>query len=111
MGISREFLPMMRDQIVLNAQSSIDKYGKQSFATGGASFQARLIWSERILRDKDGREIVEAGRALVFGSVAASATPQWRLTLPDGTQPKITSLATLQDEEGNHHSVIGFGQG
>lgn len=111
MGISREFLPMMREQIVLNAQASIDKYGKQSFATGGASFQARLIWSERILRDKDGREIVEAGRAILFGVVAASATPSWRITLPDGSQPKITSMATIEDEDGDHHSVIGFGQG
>lgn len=111
MGISREFLPMMREQIVLNAQSSIDKYGKQSFATGGASFQARLIWEERILRDKDGREIVESGRAILFGVLSASATPQWRLTLPDGSTPKITMIDTIQDEDGDHHSVIGFGQG
>lgn len=110
MGISREFLPMMREQVVLNAQSAIDKYGKQSFATGGASFQARLIFEERILRDKDGREIVEAGRAILFGA-ASSVTPQWRITLPDGSQPKITSVDTIQDEGGDHHSVIGFGQG
>jgi hypothetical protein len=110
MGISREFLPMMLETVTLRAQASIDKYGKQSFASGGTSFRARLLWDEKILRDKDGREIVETGRALLFG-VAASVTPQWQITLPDGSTPKITTVDTVQDEDGDHHSVIGFGLG
>lgn len=110
MGISSEFLPMMRETITLTAQSSLDRYGKQSFAASGTSYRARLIWEERILRDKEGREIVESGRAIIYG-VASSATPQWRITLPDGSTPKITMVDTIQDEFGDHHSVIGFGQG
>ena len=110
MGISKEFLPMMRETVTLRAQASLDKYGKQSFATGASTYRARLIWQERILRDKDGREIVEAGRAILYGA-AASVTPQWQITLPDGSRPKITSVSTIEDEDGDHHSVIGFGQG
>ena len=109
MAISKEFLPMMLDTVTLKAQTALDKYGKQTFATGGATFRARIIWSERILRDQEGREIVEAGRAILYGS--ASATPQWQITLPDGSSPKITSVSTIKDEDGNHHSVIGFGMG
>lgn len=110
MGISPEFLPMMPDTITLKSQSSVDKYGKQSFAASGTSFQARLVWQEKILRDMEGREIIEAGRAILYGA-AASATPQWQIILPDGSTPKITSVALIKDEDGNHHSVIGFGQG
>ena len=110
MGISSEFLPMMLETVTLKGQASVDRYGKQTFATSGTSYRARLIYNERILRDKQGREIVEAGRAILYG-VAASATPQWQITLPDGSTPKITSVDTVQDEDGNHHSVIGFGQG
>ena len=110
MGISKEFLPMMREVITLRAQTALDKYGKQSFATGATSYNARIMCEERILRDKDGREIVESGRAIIYG-VAASVTPQWQITLPDGSTPKITMVDTIQDEDGDHHSVIGFGQG
>lgn len=110
MGISKEFLPMMRETVTLRAQASLDKYGKQSFATGASTYRARLIWQERILRDKEGREVVEAGRAILYGA-ASSVTPQWQITLPDGSTPKITSVATIEDEDGDHHSVIGFGQG
>lgn len=110
MGIPSEFLPMMRETVTLTAQASLDRYGKQSFAASGTSYRARLIWQERILRDKQGQEIVESGRAILYG-VAASATPEWRITLPDGSTPKITMVDTIQDEFGDHHSVIGFGQG
>jgi hypothetical protein len=110
MAISKEFLPLMLETVTLNAQTSLDKYGKQSFSASGSSFRARLIYDERILRDKEGREIVEAGRAILYG-VASSATPQWKITLPDGSTPKITSVDVIQDEDGDHHSVIGFGQG
>jgi hypothetical protein len=109
-GISKEFLPMMRETVTLRAQTALDKYGKQSFAASGQSYRARLIFEERILRDNEGREIVESGRAIIYG-VAASATPEWQITLPDGSTPKITMVDTIQDEFGDHHSVIGFGQG
>jgi hypothetical protein len=110
MAISREFLPLMLETVTLTASTTLDKYGKQSFAASGVPFRARIMWSERILRDKDGREIVEAGRAVLYGA-APTATPAWRITLPDGSTPKIVSVATIEDEDGDHHSVIGFGQG
>lgn len=110
MGVPPEFLPMMLETVTLKAQSSLDKYGKQSFAASGTSYRARLMFTERILRDKDGREIVEAGRAILYGA-APTATTQWQITLPDGSTPRIVSVSTIKDESGDHHSVIGFGQG
>jgi len=108
-AISSEFLPLMLETVTLKGQSSLDRYGKQTFAASGTSYRARLVWEERILRDQQGREIVETGRAILYGA-AASATTQWQITLPDGSTPKITSVDTIQDEDGDHHSVIGFGQ-
>jgi hypothetical protein len=108
-AISREFLPLMLETVTITASASVDSYGKQSFAASGTSYRARLMWAERILRDKDGREIVEAGRAVLYG-VPASLTPAWKITLPDGSIPKITSIDVVQDEDGDHHVVVGFGQ-
>jgi len=38
MAISREFLPLMLETVVLRVQSSIDKYGKQSYSGSGVLF-------------------------------------------------------------------------
>jgi len=110
MGISREFLPLMLETVVLKANSTVDKYGKQSFAASGVSFRARLIFDARLVRDSEGREVVQAGKAIIFGSVP-SLNPRWQIALPDGSVPKIIFVDTIQDEDGDHHSVVGFGQG
>jgi hypothetical protein len=110
MGIPSEFLPMMRETVVLKANTTMDAYGKQSFAASGVSYNARLIFDVRMVRDADGREVVQAGKAIIYGAVA-SLNPSWQITLPDNTNPKITFVDTIQDEDGDHHSVVGFGQG
>jgi len=110
MGISSEFLPLMSEIVVLKANTTMDAYGKQSFAASGVSYNARLIFEARMVRDADGREVVEAGKAIIYGAVS-SLTPSWQITLPDGTNPKITFTDLIKDEDGDHHSVVGFGQG
>ena len=110
MGISRDFLPLMLETVTLKANSTVDKYGKQSFAASGVTFRARLIYDTRLVRDSEGREVVEAGKAVLYGAVPL-LNPRWQIALPDGTTPKITFVDTVQDEDGDHHSVVGFGQG
>lgn len=110
MGIPSDFLPMMKEVVILTPNSTVDSYGKQSFAASGFSYRARLVFDVRLVRDADGREIVQAGKAIIYG-VVPSLNPRWQITLPDGTNPKITFTDTLMDEDGDHHSVVGFGQG
>lgn len=109
MGISREFLPFMLETVTLKANSTVDKYGKQSFAESGVSYRARIIYETRLVRDSEGREVVQAGKAIIYGAVT-SLNPRWQIALPNGTLPKIIFVDTIQDEDGDHHSVIGFGQ-
>lgn len=108
MALDREFLPLMLETVVVKAQASLDKYGKQTFAASGDSYRARIIFEDRLMHDQNGREVVETGRAILFGA-AASITTQHNIELPDGSTPKITRVDTIQDEDGDHHSVIGFG--
>lgn len=107
MGISSEFAEMMRETITILPQASVNKYGKQSYGTGVA-YRCRYINSQRILRDADGREVVESGRAIVFG-LAPGADVRGKVLLPNGTTPLITSVSKVQDENGDHHHVIGYG--
>lgn len=108
MTVEKDFLEMMLQTVTVAAQSTLDNYGNPSFSASPDSYRCRLVWDERILRDQDGRELVEAGRAILT-QAAASVTPTHKLTLPDGSTPKIVRVSTIQDTEGNHHSVIGFG--
>jgi hypothetical protein len=60
-----------------------------------------------MVRQVDGREILEAGRAIVYG--VATVDVNDRITIPGGTSPLVTTVATIKDEVGDHHTVIGFG--
>lgn len=108
MAIARDFSVMMPHTVTVYATSTMDKYGAQSWSGTGVQYQCRLIWDERMIRDAEGREVYEAGRAIVYGP--ASVSVKDRLALPSGNSPLVTSVATIKDETGeNHHTVIGFG--
>ena len=107
MPIARDFFVMMPHTVTVFASSTLDKYGKQSYSASGVAHQCRLIWDSRMVRTTDGREILEAGRAIVYGMATVDVND--RITLPDGTSPLVTSVSKLKDEFGDHHVAIGFG--
>lgn len=110
MPIEAEFAEMMLDTILVAAKAGYeggtDLYGRHAYAAD-VPYRCRLVYEQRILRDKDGQEVVEQGRALIYGVATASVLD--RVTLPDGSKPLVTSVDTVADPDGDHHSVIGFG--
>jgi hypothetical protein len=108
MSVVKEFLPLMLDTVTIQHQNAVDKYGKPSWGSS-TSYRCRIMNTQRMIRDAEGREIVEAGRAVIYG-VVASASPKDRMTLPSGATPPVVSVSTIQDEDGAHHTVVGFGQ-
>jgi hypothetical protein len=109
MTVEKEFLEMMLQTASVAAQTGLDKYGKPTYSASPSVYRCRYIRSDRILRDSDGREIIESGRAILT-TAAASVTTTHKLTLPDGRTPKIVDVSTLQDTGGNYYTAIGFGQ-
>lgn len=109
MTVPKDFAEMMRQTIILFPQSAVDKYGKQSFGTG-VSYLCRIMNTQRITRDAQGREIVEAGRAIIYGVLAGTPSAHDKIQLPDGSTPKVISVSKVQDEDGDYHSTIGYGQ-
>ena len=107
MAIARDFYVMMPHTITVFGSSTLDKYGSQAWSGSGTSYRCRLVFDKRMIRDSDGREILESGRAIVYG--VASVSVKDKVTLPGGTSPLVTSVATIKDELGDHHTVIGFG--
>jgi hypothetical protein len=107
MAIARDFYVMMPETVTVYATSTMNKYGSQSWSGSGTNYRCRLVWDSRMVRDAEGREILEAGRAIVYGPATVSVKD--KLTLPNGNSPLVTTVATIKDEKGDHHTVIGFG--
>lgn len=107
MPIARDFYVMMPHTVTVFGSSTLDKYGKQSYAATGTSYRCRVVWDQRMIRTTDGREILEAGRAIVYG--VATVDVNDRITIPGGGSPLVTSVSQVKDEVGDHHTVIGFG--
>lgn len=106
MGVPRDFAEMMRETVTVYPASTVDSYGKQSFGAG-VPYLCRIVGEQRIRRDKDGREVIEMGRAIVYGVAVVDVRD--RLALPNGETPLVTSVDQLTDEAGDHHTVIGYG--
>lgn len=107
MPVDPEFSEMMPHTITVYGSATLNKYGQQSYSGDGTGYQCRLIWDERMIRTTDGREILEAGRAVVYGMATVDVND--KVELPDGSTPLVTSVSELKDEVGDHHTVIGFG--
>lgn len=107
MPVDPEFFEMMPHTVTVFASSTMDKYGKQSWAGSGTAYRCRLMWDQRMVRTTDNREILEAGRAIVYG--VATVDVDDRITIPGGKSPLVTSVQQIKDEVGDHHTVIGFG--
>jgi hypothetical protein len=107
MAIARDFHVMMPHTVTVFGSSTMDKYGKQSYSGTGTPYRCRVIWDQRMIRTTDNREILEAGRAIVYGVAVVDVND--RITIPGGGSPLVTSVAQIKDEVGDHHTVIGFG--
>jgi hypothetical protein len=107
MGVPSDFAEMMLETVTVYPASTVDNYGKQAYSATGVAYRCRIMSEQRILRDREGRDIIEAGRAVIYG--VATATVNDKILLPNGAVPLIVSVDTPQDEDGNHHTVIGFG--
>ena len=107
MPIARDFYVMMPHTISVFSSSTVDKYAKQAWSGSGTNYQCRHVWDQRMIRPNDGREILEAGRAIVYG--VATVDVNDRITIPGGGNPLVTSVSQVKDEVGDHHTVIGFG--
>jgi len=106
MSLETEFRELMGEAITLKAPSSVDKYGKRSFGNA-QSFTGRVEPKLHMTRDSAGREVVGRGIVYVYG--APVVTPEWELTLADGSKPIIISAYHARDEDGAHHTAISYG--
>lgn len=117
MSFDSEFEGLMPDVVTVEpflAEPASD--GSSRWDTPAArTFRGRVEQFARMIRDKDGREVVSNTRIYLAPTTtdgeAYAPTPNDRFTLPSGyypQQPPCLSLQRENDEEGLHHWVVNL---
>ena len=97
---------LFSETVLLAAPSSLDAYGKRSWAAP-VEVQAHTEMDSRMTRDESGREVSERGRCFLFGAYE-DVTVDW-LLIRGSASPVILGVEHAYDEHGPHHTVLRFG--
>lgn len=110
MAIESNFRELFSETVTLYAPISTDKYGKRTLqaASLATTACAHLISEFRNVRTPDGRDTVETGRAILYGAFS-NVTTDWTIVI-GSSSPVILYVDTPHDQNGAHHTVIGFGE-
>lgn len=108
--IEPEFRELFSEQVTLFPQASKDKYGKRTFASAGVVVPAHLVAETMLTRDENGNEVVQTGKAYLYGDYSASVSTNHKILLDDGSSPVIIGVDTPYDQNGPHHTVVRFGR-
>lgn len=110
MAIETDYEEMFSEVVILVPPASMDKYGKHSYtASAGASCAAHIVAEILVLRDAQGREVVQTGKAYLYGTPTVAVT--YRIILPDADTPVVLAVDEVVAEDGPHHTVVRFGEG
>jgi hypothetical protein len=109
MRTRNQFSDMTFETVTIQGQASKDKYAKQTFGGSTTTLEGRIINETKLIRDASGQEVVVKGKVIVPGA-STGVTVDHKLTLPDGSTPKILTVDEVTDEAEVHHTVIIFGE-
>ena len=107
MALEPEFLSLSTQTITVEPLSTHDGYGAPSYSTTASTFTAYIEPGTKVVVTDRGVEEVASATVFVFSS-SGSIGPQDRVTLPDGRQPRLLRVDTLNDDEGQHHIELSI---
>ncbi len=107
MTIETLLTDLMVESITIANSSSLDSYGKHSYATPTTVANCRVQTGAHKVTDQAGQEIAATGKVYVAG--APTVTPESKITLPDGSVPRVLVVDRFADERGSHHTCIHYG--
>ncbi|MFW6079000.1 MAG: hypothetical protein ACODAE_05225 [Gemmatimonadota bacterium] len=108
MSLDPQLLDLAPHSVTVNAFSTRDADGAATYSTAGSTYSALVDETPRRIRTAAGEEVVSAATVYLL-STSADIGVQDKLTLPDGSTPKILRTAEHADEDGTHHTVVHLG--
>lgn len=108
MALDPAYRELFSESVTLKPRASIDSYGKPTFSSG-ASVPAHVMGQYEILATPDGRDKVQTGVAILYGTPTVDTS--YSLVLGDNSVVTILAVDVATDEDGGHHTVVRFGRG
>ncbi len=116
MNFERMFRATMTETVTLEPVASTNSYDEDTYGTA-VTYAAWISRKPKEVRTAAGElraastEVWLAGRVNGDGSTTdladlAQITPEWRLTLPDNSQPPIIAVGELRDPQSDRHVVL-----
>ncbi len=84
---------------------SQDGFSEPTYGSG-VNFKARVVREHKLVRNKEGQEVVSTAQCWLQGNPVISPADQ--ITLEDATTPAIVMIEQLQDEIGPSHTKVYF---
>jgi hypothetical protein len=99
-----DFLDMLTQTVTLAPFAGVTGKGQRSYGTA-RQYHCRVSADEKAIFTATGQTVFSAGKIMlhpkaVDGTVLTTITPDAKLTLPDGTSPRIVSIGSTSDETG-----------
>lgn len=100
---------VMPHTVTYEAVSGRDDYGAPTYATAVTYAHSRVQYSQkRVASNVTGHDTLSFCQCWIPAALTG-LSPDDRITLPDGSSPKIVGWEIRVDEAGNHHTKVAFG--
>ena len=112
MSIPTALKALFTRSVTIEPASGLSAGGATTYGTS-VSYPARVERRNQLVKGGNGRDVLATTVVYVgsntTGAGLPSATPQSRITLPDGTTPPILAVDRQDDLSGAHHEVVFCG--
>lgn len=107
MALDADLAALMVDSVGLELYQSRDLFGAATYGTL-ASFSCRIeSTNQKVFTAAGNGEVVErVASTRIYLAEAPVVGVNDRITLPDGSQPRILAVEANGDERGAHHQVV-----
>lgn len=109
MGFDDGLLGLMPSTLKVNALKGVstDGYGTASYSSSTASYRCRVVEKQTLVHTFEGDE--QVARTVAWVRSTSTFGPWDKVTLPDGTTPRLLAVEDYPDEDGHHHQKLYFG--
>lgn len=109
MSFDAAFLDVLKQTLTVNRLSGVstDGYGRPAYSTSALSRYCRVTEKQTLVRTFEGEQ--EVANTVVWVRSTSTFSPSDKITLPDGTCPKLLSVEEYRDQDGTiHHHKLYF---
>ena len=108
MSLEKSFLDLAPHTVTIAALSTVDLYGVPTHGSG-TTYSALVVDQTKRVIGTDGQERIATQVAYVLSS-SAEVNEADKITMPDGSTPKIVKVDTYSDDQGQHNVVVWCGK-